>query len=129
MDAMGVLLRNLPLVLQVNEEKLRCAVEQSALGKLKQVARVAPHPEHLEDHPMRDVSGWWSHDDHKSRKWGCGTPSKWPFFMVCKWLVILTTYCTWDAPPGSQHQDYNFALRQTKIAMEVCIVHGYPNFQ
>ena len=54
---MGVLLRNLPLVLQVNEEKLHCAVEQSALGKLKQVARAAPHPEHLEDHPMTDVSG------------------------------------------------------------------------
>ena len=67
----------------MNEEKLRCAVEQSALGKLKQVARVAPHPEHLEDHPMTDVSGQWSHDDHKSPKWGCGTPSKWPFL----WFV------------------------------------------
>ena len=37
----------------------------------------------------------WSHDDHKSPKWGCGIfldPFQMAFFMVCKWWVILTTY-------------------------------------
>ena len=31
--------------------------------------------------------------------WGCGTPSKWPNFMVYKW-GLFTTYDTWDDPPS-----------------------------
>ena len=50
----------------------------------------------LEDHPP----GWtfqWFFLAHGDAKVGCGTPSKWPNFMACKWgLRILTTCDTWE---------------------------------
>ena len=33
--------------------------------------------------------------------WGCGTPSKWPFYgLLIGFTSLLSTYDTWDDPPS-----------------------------